>query len=271
MNLIIDHACGSIGFPMCKYVSTSIPTYASRAGYLFGLKICAPCTVALLVCSMVCIGKMINHVKCLCSAIGRKEMTLFFYIYFASTLLESILVGLKGLLRDHVHLFLTTLQLSLANLGFFALLAGSHTMDMFVGPFGMKTSSILYLVSLLYFIAASAFVYTALAIGNSIVIFIVSFFLSILFYLLYFVRQLKRLRKINGEIWAYGTMFIAFVCFVLAQAMIFAGADLIALSTDKYFDNLFFYHLFMLCSFVMIHKYWLSNFDYEVECLVLDV
>jgi hypothetical protein len=271
MNIIMDQACVGTSFPMCKYVSNHVCTYASRTSFTFGLKLSAPCTVTLLVCAMFCIGKMINHVKCLCSAIGRKEMTLFFYIYFAATLLETILVGMKSMFRDHAHLFLTTLQVSLTNLGFFSLSAGSYTTDMFVGPFGMKVGSMLYLVSLAYFIVAGAFVYAALILSNALVIFLVFFCLNTLFYLIYFVKQLRRLRRTDGEVWAFGTLFIAFLCYVLAMTVAFVGGDLIALLSDKYFDSLFFYHLFNLCSFIMVHKYWLSVYDYEVECLVLDM
>ncbi|EQB61631.1 putative glucose na cotransporter [Vairimorpha apis BRL 01] len=64
---------------------------------------------------------------------------------------------------------------------------------------------------------------------------------------------------------------IAFTFFMLSVVFLVVGSHLIAILTDKYLDNLFFYNLFVFCAVVMVHKFWLSVCDYEVECLLLEV
>lgn len=269
--LVMDRACSETNFPMCEHITDQICKNASRTFIFNKVKIASPTTVILLAVVVVSTLRMIGHVKALCSSVGRREMITFFYLYLGSIVIEAILVGSNDSIVKPSRLFLTTVQITLYSSAFFSLFVGSLTTNIFIGAFGLRAITILKAATAIYSGSMGTMVFLALSTKNDQLLSIPFFALNILFFLLYIVVQLKRLRKIDGEVWAYGTLSISLLCFVLSNAIVFAGSELIALHTDRYFDNLFFYHFFILCTFIMIHKYWLSVYDYEVESLQLEV
>lgn len=269
--LLVDQACSETSLSMCKHISKRICTSSSRGFVANGFKIASPTTIVLLMIAMMCTTKMLEHVKALCSSVGRKEMITFFYLYLGSTAVETVVVGFKTTISKPSHLFLATIQLTLHSSAFFSLFIGSITTDMFMGAFGLRAITLLKASTAIYFAGIGTMTFVGLSTGNAQLVAVPFFLLNTIFYILYFIFQLKRLRKNNGEIWAYGTLSISLLCFIISNIIVFIGSRLVALLTDRYFDNLFFYHLFVLCTFIMIHKYWLSVYDYEVESLQLEV
>lgn len=83
--------------------------------------------------------------------------------------------------------------------------------------------------------------------------------------------QISKLRKINSDIWAYGILGIIFMFYVLFIAQTFVAADVIGVVSERNLDSLFFISLFMFMMVMMIHKYWLSTCDFELECLSLGI
>lgn len=269
--LITDRACSETNFSMCKYITDKVCVNASRRFVSHGIKIASPATVTLLVVILLFTARMIGHVKALCSSVGRKEMLTFFYLYSGSTVLEIVLVGFKDAIPKPSHLFLTTAQITLYTSAFFSLFVGSITIDMFTGILGLRAISLLKIATSVYSACIGAMIFTGLSTNTGDLVTVPFFLLNIVFFSFYLASQLRKLRKTNGEIWAYGTLSISLLCFITSNIITFIGSGLIALLTDRYFDNLFFYHFFILCTFVMIHKYWLSVYNYEVESLQLEV
>ncbi|AFM97912.1 hypothetical protein EHEL_030130 [Encephalitozoon hellem ATCC 50504] len=267
----IDKVCTESNFPMCQHLSNEICKNTSRGFLLFKTKVSSPTTVILLFVVMLSAVRMIRHVKALCSSVGRKEMLVFFNLYFGSAALEAVLVGFRESISKQTHLFLTSIQLSLYASGFFSLFLGSITIDMFTGILGFRAATLLKISTAIYSVGIGTVIFTGLTASTKEIASIPFFVLNPLFFFLYMVFQVKRLRKTDGEIWAYGTLVISTVCFLTANAASFVGSKTIGLMTDRYFDNLFFYHFFILCTFIMIHKYWLSVYNYEVESLQLEV
>ncbi|KAM0672555.1 Chitin synthase [Ordospora colligata] len=197
-------------------------------------------------------------------------MLMFFYLYFGAMAIEAFLVGFGYSTSQQVHLFLTTLQVSLYTSAFFVLFLGCITIDMFMGVFGIRVTTLLRGTTALYSIGMGAMVFIGLSSSNKQIASIPLIVLNMLFFSLYVLLQLKKLKKRNGEVWAFGTLFISLSCFIIANVFLFVGSAIIGIATNRYFDNLFFYHFFILCTFIMVHKYWLSVYDYEVESLRLE-
>ncbi|ADM11160.1 glucose/Na cotransporter-like protein [Encephalitozoon intestinalis ATCC 50506] len=267
----IDRVCSEASFPMCEHLSSEICKSTSRGFLFFKTKVSSPTTVILLIIALLSATRMIRHVKALCSSVGRKEMLVFFYLYLGSAALEAVLVGSKEFISKHTHLFLTSIQLSLYTSAFFSLFVGSITVDMFTRIFGLGATTLLKISTGIYSVGIGTVIFTGLSTSSKELTSVPFFVLNPLFFFLYMIFQVKRLRKTDGEVWAYGTLIISTACFLIANTFSFLGSRVIGLMTDRYFDNLFFYHFFILCTFIMVHKYWLSVYNYEVESLRLEV
>lgn len=268
---IVDEACSAANFSMCRYVSDRVCVGTSRSFFSHGVRVASPTTVTLLVVAMLSTNRMISHVKMLCSSVGRKEMLAFFYLYLGSTAMETMLVAARDSLHRLAHLILTTAQMSLHSAAFFSLFVGGITTDMFIGILGIRAATLLKFTTAFYLGGVGTLVFLGLTVGSAEMISVPVFVLNGVFLLLYLILQLRRLRKTGGEVWAYGTLFISLLCFSMSCVLMFVAPRLIAFLTDRYFDNLFFHHFFVLCTFIMIHKYWLSVYNYEVESLQLEV
>ncbi|EEQ82175.1 hypothetical protein NCER_101153 [Vairimorpha ceranae BRL01] len=270
MTIITNYICSEIDLPMCKYISDSVCRCSSRYEMIGNLKIYSPTFLGLALSNIGMIYWMVEHVKKMCSTIGRSEMKFFYYLYALSNFLMLVLVSLKDQI-EKIHFILTTIQSVVSTMCVFSLLVGSFTQDMFVGKWGIQSTSILYLSTAIYGFFSTIVVFFGLFCKISLPIFLICFILNFIFGYSYYVIQFRKLNKIRGEIWAYGTILISLIFFLLSCACMFINSTFIAVLSDKYIDNLFFHCLFLFCAVVMIHKFWLSVCDYEVECLVLDV
>jgi hypothetical protein len=267
---VVDRVCSEISMPSCRYISEEVCKNSSRNYKIASLTIMSPTTLTILIIAMASTRRMMGHVKALCSSIGRKEMLTFFYLYFGATAIEAFLVGFGYSASEKAHLFLTTLQVSLYTSAFFVLFLGCITIDMFMGVFGIRVATLLRGTTAIYSVGMGTVVFVSLSASNKQLASIPLIVLNMLFFSLYILLQLKKLKKRNGEVWAFGTLLISLLCFTIANVFLFVGSAIIGIATNRYFDNLFFYHFFILCTFIMAHKYWLSVYDYEVESLRLE-
>jgi len=265
-----EHMCSEINFPICRVLDLEITKYASEEKSPFGFALNAPYTLAALVISILCAFRMIRHVNSLYASIGRGEMRTIFYLYIISSALQVALIGLEEHVNSIVFRFLTILQTSVQSTMFVGLIAAGFTIDRIYGIFGMKSSTFMRALSLIYFAVISSFVYLCCTVGNEMVI-VMLFGINAISLLFYLLIQTSKLKKMNSDIWAYGILTIIFVVFVLSNVHTFVGAMPIAILSERNLDNLFFVTLYTLMMIMMVHKYWLNTCDFELECLSLTV
>ncbi|KAF9760939.1 Chitin synthase export chaperone [Nosema granulosis] len=269
--IVVDYICTQIDFPLCRFVSKEACKGMCRSEMIREARINSPTVLILLTVIIGLTTRMIKHVQNLCASIGRAEMSLFFTLYNLSNVLSLVLMSLRHRLNERLMLLCTTAQLVFANSCIFSLLVGAITMDIFVTKFGLESTTILYLSVSIYGFINTIVIFFGLAIKEPISIFVLVFCCNLVFVYAYFILQVKKLNYNKGEIWAYGTLFLALVCFMISSMPIFIGSEMISILTDKYLDNLFFHQLFLFCAVVMIHKFWLSVYDYEVESYLLEL
>lgn len=269
--IITDYVCSQIDFSLCRFISKEVCKGMCRTEMMGDAKINSPTVVILLALILGLTVRMIRHVQNLCSSIGRLEMTLFFTLYSLANILEMVLLSLRHRLSGRLFLIFTTAHLVLTNSCFFSLLVGALTMEMYIGKWGMESSGLLYLSTSIYAFISTIVIFFGLVLREPISILVMVFCCNLVFVYSYFILQIKKLNRNKAEIWAYGTLTIALFCFILSIFPIFIGSEIISILTDKYLDNLFFHQLFLFCAVVMVHKYWLSVCDYEVECYLLEL
>lgn len=264
------YVCSQIDLPLCKSLNIEQTVYNSSGTSYLKLEINSPYTLTLLCISVACAVRMISHVDSLYSSIGRGEMRTFFYLYMVSNSLLILTLCFDKIFSTDGLLFLNVLQNSFQSTTFFSLLVGSITIDKIYGIFGMKSETVNRVLSTIYFVVISTFIYIFANIKNKELITIL-ISIEIAFVLVYLCIQIKNLKKMNGEIWGFGVLFVIFLFFSLSKVHTFLLANLVADLSERHLDNMFFNICYTLLVVMMCHKYWLNTYDFELECLALKV
>lgn len=268
---MIQHICSEMDLPFCRVLETQPCNYASRTTKLLRIHIYSPSTLILLFTMIFCTIRMLQNVKHHYSAIGRKEMKSFFYLYLTSTIVDTVLISRVVPLSPNVILLLVTMQLALASTTLFCLLVGSVT-TLYMFTYHVFSGDVVTnVLSTAYLLVITPIIYTILIGKNWELFFVIVFLLNFLLVIAYVFFQFHTLKSLNTEIWAYGTLLIGFVFFIIGIIPLFYGSEFIAQLSERYLDGLFFFHLFIFCAIIMIHKFWLSICECESECTPLFV
>lgn len=267
----MERTCGELNLPMCKIITDKHCKYTSRAGDLDIVEVESPSAVALLSVALICSFRLLINTKRHYAAVGRKELAHFFYLYIGALAIDILLIS-GWQLEKYTHVYLTTVQLSLANTAIFSLFLGGLTSVVLSDVGILKSIVILRVASFAYFLVCGSVILSSLVAKSGSVLFFFLLIINLVICTMYVVSQLALLIKNNSEVWAYGTLSIAAIFFSLGSTVLFYGSEHIAMLSERYLDGLFFFHLFMFCAIIMVHKYWLSICDFEAECasLVID-
>lgn len=266
---IPEQICQNVNFPECIAFNIKQTSYASMYGRVFGIKIDAPYTLGLLLISIFLAIRMINHANSLYASIGKEEMKIIYYTYILTNLLLLVLICFGHYINDMVFGVISAIQLAVNSTLYFSIFTAGVTIDRIYGIMRMSSSTFMCLLLVVYFIVLICFSLLSLIINNeyvAVLIILLNTF-SVLFYL---IIQYKKLKGINSDIWGFGILGIIFSILVISTVLLFTGARLIGIISEKALDNLFFITLLNLFLITMIHKYWSNTCDFEVECLTLD-
>lgn len=263
---IIQHMCSEVDFPFCRIFEMDPCKYASRTTLINKIHIYSPSTLILLFTVIICTIRMLQNVKRHYSAIGRKEMKTFFYLYITATIIDIILLSRVFPFAPHILLLIVSIQLSIACTTLFCLLVGSMTTLYMFSYHVFQGNVVTNVLSTAYLLAITPIIYAALHGKNSWLFVGVVFLFNGFLVIGYVFFQFHTLKSLNTEIWAYGTLFIGAVCFIIGIIPLGFGSEIIVKLCERYLDGLFFFHLFIFCAIIMIHKFWLSICECEAEC-----
>ncbi|KAM0678022.1 Chitin synthase [Binucleata daphniae] len=263
----LKHTCTEVDLPFCKVLHDTPTEYAGRTTKILATRVSTPYTVLLLVTVVLFTIRMLKSVNTHYSAVGRKEMKTFFYLYIIAIIIDIVLISnVLEAVGKNLHLILVCLQLGFVGTSVFCLFIGSVTTVCFFTYSRFSSTVVTRIASTAYFIAIVSCLYVTLATKNSTIFFVLIFPVNLLWLFCYTCFQLYMMRQINSEVWAYGTLFIAGLFFFAGCIPLFFGCKYIATLSERYLDGLFFVHLLYFCAIIMIHKFWLSVCDDEVEC-----
>lgn len=267
---IPTYICSNIDLPLCKTLNMEQTLYNSFSSSIFGLKINSPYSLALLVISILCAIRMIIHVDSLYASIGGEEMKTIFYLYIVSNSLLIFTLCFDKVLGKDGTRFLNVLQNAFQSSMFFGLFAGGLTMDKIYGIAGMQSVSVMQILSTAYFVVASTFIYIFVFARNRELI-TVLLFVETICMLLYLATQIKSLKKNKSEIWGYGVLFVIFLFFMMSRVHFLLLGHFVARMSEHNLDNMFFNICYTLLVVMMCHKFWLNTYDFELECLALNL
>lgn len=262
------YICSQIDMPICKTLSVEQTVYNQFKTSFLDFDINSPYTLTLLIISIFCSNRMIEHVDSLYSSIGRGEMKTFFYLYIASNLALIFTLCFQDLFDKTYFDLLNAIQISIQSTCFFCLFVGGMTIDKIYGIMGMKSANFLRILSAVYFILIFAFTKLFVVLKNpEIITIMISIETGLI--ILYLLSQIRSLKRNNGEIWGYGVLSVIFLFFVMSKIHTLLGAKIVAALSERNVDNMFFNVCYTFLVVMMCHKFWLSTYDFELECLAL--
>ncbi|KAJ3176551.1 Chitin synthase, class 7 [Irineochytrium annulatum] len=271
-----DFACTQAPMSVCPLLGVEAiePTCYSRNIELFGNLIFEPATLVIHLIALMMVGIMIYYIKIKYTAVGRKEMVMFFYMYGVVTILEFLLVsriiptgftGYKYFAAAHVGMNVATMWCLLFNgfVGFQWAEDGTPK-----SLWSLRLSSLLvfaigFVVAFFTFQSASGFSSTA-----PFPLYIVYFLLSAAFLITYTVTQVILVLRTLDDRWPLGDLACGVIFFLAGQVLEFSFSYYICDQSTHYLDGLTVGTLGNLLGVMMIYKYWDDSTKEDLEFAV---
>lgn len=214
---------------------------------------------------------MVLHVRSKFTAVGRKEITTFFYIYMALTMTSLILDA--GVIPPGSSAF--PYFVAVQN-GFTSALCTCLLINGFVG-FQLYEDGTRQSVWLLRGSSIGMFVISGavsiltfkgkagLGPTNTVGLFVVLYLLNGICLLIYLAMQIILVTNTLQDRWPLGDISFGVFFFVIGQVILYVFSDTICNAVSHYLDGLFFATICNLLAVMMVYKYWDSITKEDLE------
>ncbi|KAF1990037.1 hypothetical protein K402DRAFT_444544 [Aulographum hederae CBS 113979] len=214
---------------------------------------------------------MIIHVRSKFTAVGRKEITTFFYLYMLLTILSLILDA--GVVPPGSASFP---YFAAAQNGVASALCACLLINGFVG-FQLYEDGTTLSVWLLRFSSLAMFIisgavslltfkgWAGLGPTKTVGLFVVLYLFSAICLLIYVVMQIILVVNTLQDRWPLGDIGFGVFFFVIGQVILYVFSDTLCGSAEHYVDGLFFATICNLLAVMMIYKYWDSITKEDLE------
>jgi len=266
--------CETAALVICPLVGTDHgiePSCYSRNVDLAGTLLFQPSTCFVHIVAILMTAIMIYHIRSKYTAVGRKEIVMFFWLYAIIELLAVFLdSGIIPTASSAYPWFAAVYT------GFVAAAYTCILINGFVGfqfaEDGTPLSLWLLRISCLLVFAIGFFV--AIATFKSMVSFsfskpvglwIIYILWPVICVAIYTISQLILVFRTLDDRWPIGDIIFGVAFFTIAQVLLFAFSVTICDAIKHYIDGLFFFTLCMLLSVMMVYKYWDSITKEDLE------
>ncbi|KAJ2400854.1 Chitin synthase, class 7 [Coemansia sp. RSA 2559] len=214
---------------------------------------------------------MIFHIRSKYTAVGRKEMVLFFYLYFIMTILDFITISGIIPISSVVYPYFVAAYLGLTSAmcwclmlnGFIGFQWSEDGTALSLWTFHLTS---LLIFGLMYFISIATFKEVAsFDKAHPIGLFILYFIFNPFCLAVYVVLQIILVVNTLDEYWPLGNICFALVFFIIGQVIQIFLSDKICNAIKHYVDGVFFGTICTLLSVMMIYKYWDSITKEDLE------
>jgi hypothetical protein len=214
---------------------------------------------------------MIIHVRSKFTAVGRKEITSFFYIYMLLTIFSLILDA--GVIPPGAgaYAYFAAAQNGLASALCVCLLINGFVGFQVYEDGTTLSVWTLRLCSIAMFIISAAVSlltfkgWAGLSPENPVGVFVVTYILSGLCLLVYVGSQVILVLSTLEDRWPLGDIAFGVFFFVIGQVILYVFSDSICEAVQHYLDGLFFATICNLLGVMMVYKYWDSITREDLE------
>lgn len=214
---------------------------------------------------------MILHIRGKFTAVGRKEILAFFYLYmllsFFSLVVDAGVVPPASnpypyfvALQNGLVSALVTCLLINGFVGFQLYEDGTPLSVWLLRLCSLAAFAISFLVSLATFKS-----WAGLGPTNTVGLFVVLYLLNAIQLLVYVVLQVLLVARTLEDRWPLGNLAFAVFFFIIGQVVMYAFSSTICGATSHYLDGLFIATICNLLAVMMIYKYWDSITKEDLE------
>jgi len=269
-----DAICETAALVICPLIGSDHgiePTCYSRNVEISGKLLFQPSTMFVHVVALIMTAIMIYHIRSKYTAVGRKEIVMFFYMYALAEILAFFLdSGIIPTANASYPWFAAV---------YAGLVAATYCCLLINGFFGFQFAedgtplslwllriSCLVLFGLTFFIAIATFKQIAgFKYNTPIALWIMYMLWPLICTVIYIVSQLILVFRTLDDRWPIGDIIFGTAFFTIAQVVLFAFSVTICDAIKHYIDGLFFFHLCILLSVMMVYKYWDSITREDLE------
>jgi len=269
-----DDICETAALVVCPLVGTTQgiePTCYSRNVEIGGTLIFQPSTCFVHIAAIIMTGIMIYHVRSKYTAVGRKEIIMFFYMYAVIELLAMFLDSGVIQTSTTAYPWFTAIYTGLVAAIYCCLLVNGFVGFQFAED-GTPLSlwllrlSCLAVFGVAFFIAIATFQgFAGFSYARPLGLWIIYILWPLICVVVYVVLQLILVIRTLDDRWPIGDILFGVAFFTVAQVVLFAFSLTICDAVKHYIDGLFFFTLCMLLSVMMVYKYWDSITKEDLE------
>ncbi|CAO2655302.1 Nn.00g103660.m01.CDS01 [Neocucurbitaria sp. VM-36] len=221
--------------------------------------------------AMIMTVVMIIHVRSKFTAVGRKEITSFFYVYLLLTIISLVLDAGVAAPGSAAYPYFAAAQNGLVSALCTCLLINGFVGFQLYEDGTTLSVWLLRLCSLGMFIIGGAVSlltfksWAGLDPKNPVGIFVVTYIVNAIFLFVYVVSQIILVVGTLEDRWPMGDIAFGIFFFVIGQVILYVFSDTICDNVNHYLDGLFFATICNLLAVMMVYKYWDSITREDLE------
>ncbi|KAF9429604.1 Chitin synthase, class 7 [Podila epigama] len=269
-----EYICSTVSLTLCPLVGSPDgiePVCYSRNVRLADTLIFQPSTLIIHIIALIMTAIMIYHIRSKYTAVGRKEIIMFFYLYMLVTIMDLLLVSGIIPTASNLYPYFTGVHLGLISATFWCLLLNGFVGFQFAED-GTPLSLWSIRISSLVVCAAVAFLSIATFIDlgpfsstNPVALWVVFFIFNGAALLIYVILQIVLVVNTLDDRWPLGDIVFGILFFGTGQVILYVFSLDICTFAKHYIDGLFFGTICTLLSVMMVYKYWDSITKEDLE------
>lgn len=273
-----DFICTKVALPLCPLVGPYTSGGSSNGVTSAGIfPVCFARTIDLAntmifqignafinIAALAVIAIMIFNIRTKYTAIGRKEILDFFFMYLILTALSLVIDSGVVPPGSGPYPYFVAVQSGFTSatcwclminglLGFQLWEDGTPRSTWFLRITSTAVWALTFVFALLTFQGWGG---SAFAPNETTGLFVVLYILNAIFVFVYVVSQVVLTLFVLRDLWAFGAIALGTVFFVIGQVLLYAFSKDICTSVKHYLDGMFFASLTNLFTTMMIYKYW---------------
>ncbi|KAF9949141.1 Chitin synthase, class 7 [Mortierella alpina] len=269
-----NHICSTVSLTLCPLVGAPNgiePVCYSRNIKIADTLIFQPSTLIIHVIALAMTAIMIYHIRSKYTAVGRKEIIMFFYLYMLVTIMDFLLTSGIIPTSSEVYQYFTGVHLGLISATFWCLLLNGFVGFQFAED---GTPLSLWSIRISSFVVFGAVTFVSIAtflkMGpfdplKPVALWIAFFIFNGAALLIYVILQIVLVVNTLDDRWPLGDIVFGIAFFAVGQMILYVFSLDICNFAKHYIDGLFFGTIATLLSVMMVYKYWDSITKEDLE------
>ncbi|KAF9434618.1 Chitin synthase, class 7 [Entomortierella beljakovae] len=266
--------CTKVSLTLCPLVGDTDgiePLCYSRNVKLAETLIFQPSTLIILIIALIMTAIMVYHIRSKYTAVGRKEIIMFFYLYMLVTILDLLLISGIIPTSSDLYPYFTGVHIGLISATFWCLLLNGFVGFQFAED---GTPLSLWSIRISSFVIFAAVTFIAIATFQSmspfsnlkpVALWVVFFIFNGAALLIYVILQIVLVINTLDDRWPLGDIVFGVAFFATGQVILYVFSLNICIFAKHYIDGLFFGSICTLLSVMMVYKYWDSITKEDLE------